>query len=330
MDTGARVLEFQTRDLDESLRFITDRFGPHSRVLKKPGRYAFHIRAAIGSKVLAGECTVGLPYVLHVATQTPTVHLPLAADLEYRIGRRSLRATPDTAVFLAPRHAYTLDSPGGTGLAVQVDPDMLEQAVDARLPRLRRPRSPRCVELPLTAASKARFLTLQRRFSSALSSDPSGQASGRALRTMELDLVDWLADRLLEQSGLEMSSRPSLRHVRHLPDWIDGHLGEKLELDDLCAATGIRHRFLQKLCLAAYGVTPLELVQLRRLAAVRRGLEAAGTDTTVSRCALDCGFSHLGRFATLYRETFGESPSETLGRARDRRRPVRVASADPA
>jgi transcriptional regulator GlxA family with amidase domain len=56
-----------------------------------------------------------------------------------------------------------------------------------------------------------------------------------------------------------------------------------------------------------------------RLAQARADLEAPGPNTSVTNVAYDCGFSHLGRFAQEYARRFGESPSETLRRARGRR-----------
>jgi AraC-like DNA-binding protein len=59
-------------------------------------------------------------------------------------------------------------------------------------------------------------------------------------------------------------------------------------------------------------MTYLKRVRLRH--AHRTLLTSYPEITTVTAVALDCGFLHLGRFAASYREAFGESPSETLGR----------------
>jgi len=42
----------------------------------------------------------------------------------------------------------------------------------------------------------------------------------------------------------------------------------------------------------------------------------------VTKVALDCGFSHLGRFAAQYRAQFGELPSQTA-------RVTPIGAADP-
>jgi len=73
---------------------------------------------------------------------------------------------------------------------------------------------------------------------------------------------------------------------------------------------------MQKIYLAAHGMSPLDLVKSRRLAAAHRRLLSPEDNATVAVTALDCGFNHLGRFAILYRQAYGESPSETLARGR--------------
>ncbi|WP_431934031.1 helix-turn-helix domain-containing protein [Nonomuraea jabiensis] len=37
-----------------------------------------------------------------------------------------------------------------------------------------------------------------------------------------------------------------------------------------------------------------------------------GSETTVTEVALRWGFTHLSRFASFYRETYGHAPSVTL------------------
>jgi AraC-like DNA-binding protein len=52
-----------------------------------------------------------------------------------------------------------------------------------------------------------------------------------------------------------------------------------------------------------------------RMRLTRRILLEAPETAHVTKIALDCGFSHLGRFGLEYKRRFGESPSETLKRA---------------
>jgi transcriptional regulator GlxA family with amidase domain len=61
------------------------------------------------------------------------------------------------------------------------------------------------------------------------------------------------------------------------------------------------------------GMTPYRFYQRCRLVRVRRRLVDCQCDVPhISWYAADEGFSHLGRFAALYREHFGELPSETV------------------
>ncbi len=60
-------------------------------------------------------------------------------------------------------------------------------------------------------------------------------------------------------------------------------------------------------------VTPLAYLRSVRLERVREELlGAAGDGATVSGIARRWGFAHLGRFAALYADRFGEAPSATL------------------
>ena len=58
-----------------------------------------------------------------------------------------------------------------------------------------------------------------------------------------------------------------------------------------------------------------------RLDSVHRELAAAHpSQDSVTKIALQHGFTHLGRFSVKFREHFGESPSATLA-TRDGRKP---------
>ncbi|MFG6564463.1 helix-turn-helix domain-containing protein [Sulfitobacter sp. 1A13421] len=82
--------------------------------------------------------------------------------------------------------------------------------------------------------------------------------------------------------------------------------------------TGGSDRRLQE-AFRATGQTPWEHLTAIRLTKARARL-LSGAGGSVTAIALDCGFSHLGRFAQSYRRKYNEAPSATLARATDQSR----------
>ena len=83
----------------------------------------------------------------------------------------------------------------------------------------------------------------------------------------------------------------------------------------LAAAVGATERSLQLHFLDAYGMTPGQWARCRALHQVRdRLLRTDARRFTVEAIAHECGFRHMGRFSSYYRELFDEFPSETLAR----------------
>jgi len=89
--------------------------------------------------------------------------------------------------------------------------------------------------------------------------------------------------------------------------------GWDFNLQDLASHSGVSERNLYYLMKRETGMTPYRLYQRNRLMRVRQRLVDCQCDVPhISWYAADAGFSHLGRFAALYREHFGELPSDTV------------------
>ena len=95
-------------------------------------------------------------------------------------------------------------------------------------------------------------------------------------------------------------------------DYMRAHFEEPIAIADLARSIGVNLRSLQMAFRKHRGCSPRETLNRMRLEEVKRRLLDDRQAVSVSTAAFDCGFTHLGRFSTLYRETFGELPSETL------------------
>ena len=104
--------------------------------------------------------------------------------------------------------------------------------------------------------------------------------------------------------------------VRAAEEYIRANLHLPISLGDICLAAGVNSRTLQHSFRRKRGYTPMEFLRKLRLERVHDELCRMEQNVTVTDVALNCGFSHLGRFAGEYRAYFGERPSETLSRAR--------------
>lgn len=121
-------------------------------------------------------------------------------------------------------------------------------------------------------------------------------------------LIDGL---LLTREPNPSALEPVSRVVRHALRYIDANLAQPISVDDVARAAHLSTRALQDRFRKELGLSPMAFVRDRRLEAVHREL-ASGRHESVGRVAAAHGVTHLGRFAAVYRQRFGESPSDTI------------------
>ena len=88
------------------------------------------------------------------------------------------------------------------------------------------------------------------------------------------------------------------------------HLIQPISLPALASEAGVSVRSLNTLCQREYAQSPMDRLRSLRLEAAREQLQAS-PEASVTKVALEYGFSHMGRFAAYYRQRFGELPSNT-------------------
>lgn len=99
-------------------------------------------------------------------------------------------------------------------------------------------------------------------------------------------------------------------------EYLTAHAHEPMRIAELAAELGVGIRALQTGFRRLVGCSPRQYLFKCRLDLARTRLLSPGPMDTVSSIAIDCGFLNLGLFASRYRGTFGELPSQTLGRSR--------------
>jgi AraC-like DNA-binding protein len=107
---------------------------------------------------------------------------------------------------------------------------------------------------------------------------------------------------------------PLPRHVRRAVDYIQAHADQPLTLQDVTLVAGVSERALQVGFRRFLDTTPRAFLEKIRLENAHRDLTHAPGRASVTEVATKWGFMHLGRFSSLYRRSFGVSPSDSLRR----------------
>jgi AraC-like DNA-binding protein len=103
--------------------------------------------------------------------------------------------------------------------------------------------------------------------------------------------------------------------VKTAEDYAMAQSGDRLYVTELCKVAAVSERTLEYAFKEIMGLTPVTYLTRLRLHRVRQALMAATQgSTTVTTEALNWGFWHFGEFSRVYKECFGELPSETLRR----------------
>ncbi|MEK7936146.1 helix-turn-helix domain-containing protein [Burkholderia contaminans] len=120
-----------------------------------------------------------------------------------------------------------------------------------------------------------------------------------------------------EAAGRSVRLDPSARHrvVNRVRELVAARPDVPFTVLDVCREIGASRRKLQYCFEEILGTHPAWYLRVLRLNAVRRELrEHSPASASVGDVACRWGFWHLSRFASHYRELFGELPSDTLKR----------------
>lgn len=107
-------------------------------------------------------------------------------------------------------------------------------------------------------------------------------------------------------------------HVRRAEAFIEANWQQPITIEKLTTETGVSSRTLLRAFLRHRGYTPHTFLKRTRLNGARKMLESGVPGTSVTSVAFICGFGNPGHFAKDYRLAFGELPSDTLSRAKQR------------
>ena len=306
---------FRSDDLDEVRETVSRTDGEHSRVAHGTGPLGYEVVWLNGDTVSMAWAHVALPTTLRGALPNVVLHVGIPAGSRYRFGRREHEPAPGDALFVANGWEFTRYSPPGTSFAVDLDKDALVEEITARGAGLSRSQMLTTQRLTIKEGPRARLLSAVASLVEARAPD----ASGQSIRRLEADVLGLVADLLLEQSAVFRTRQATNARIADLEGWIEANLERPITAGQLCRVAGISKRGLEKIFESRRGMSPMRFVAERRLAAARRVLGAAVPGEDVTRVALGLGFNHAGRFSALYRETYGELPSQTLKRALRRR-----------
>ncbi|MEP2532474.1 AraC family transcriptional regulator [Shimia sp.] len=112
---------------------------------------------------------------------------------------------------------------------------------------------------------------------------------------------------------------PSIRGLEHVVkraiDYINAHANEKISIEELALASGASRRTLHRAFEVILSDTPIKFINRHKLYLIR-DLLMSGERASVSKTVSSFGVTEFGRFSSIYRSTFGETPKETARSAR--------------
>jgi AraC-like DNA-binding protein len=146
---------------------------------------------------------------------------------------------------------------------------------------------------------------------------PHLMAHSEVARALEQDLIGALVNALATADVINHVERRR-RHAAIMARFeqvLGSEAHRQLSMLELCNAVGVPQRTLRVCCEEFLGRSPIEYGRLHRVTLAYSALARADRGIpSVATVAKRFGFSEPGRFAALYRSTFGELPSVTLRR----------------
>lgn len=131
---------------------------------------------------------------------------------------------------------------------------------------------------------------------------------------IEARISDAILD-LIPSAELVESLHSRARIARAVLQLLHDRRDNPPSVTEMCELVDARERTLFLSCIEAFGRPPAQLLLELRLNAVRRALLRPAKGTSVTAAASQFGFTHFGRFSSMYQRRFDELPSATLAKS---------------
>lgn len=315
---------FATRDLDEARDRIAQAYKPHRLNFAASGQpldTEFR-RVSVGSASL-NLLRYGADVVIEPGALESfyLIQIPLAGRCEIDHGGRTVGSDAAVASIVSPTRPVTMRWGADCDqLMLQIERKALERfmeeayQVTVRDPLVFDPELP--LETGCGASLKNLLLFIGTEFDrgSPVATTP---AVANQLTAAAVSLL--LAGQPNSYSTALAPGRSAAAptHLKRALDFMEANLDQPVTLAQIVQASGVSMRALFDSFHRFRNCTPMAYLKARRLEKARAQL-ASGEVPSVTEAALAWGFSHFGNFSADYKRSFGESPSETLRRARGR------------
>jgi AraC family transcriptional regulator, ethanolamine operon transcriptional activator len=279
------------------------------------GRFQGHLTQLVLGRLQLGRESWS-PGVLHKGAapkNTWVFGLPLKAENSLHIRRRPVQSGELLAA--TSRDDIGFAATGPTDLMIVVLPDDLIR----RWMRARRGVSGLDPDLPPRhwTVSTAEMTLRSNALSSLLHNllDRSKvEVTDGLLTRIESRISDTILDMIPSAEVIE-SLHSRARIARAVLQFLHDRRDDPPSLTEICEQVGARERTLYLSCVEAFGRPPAQLLRELRLNSVRRALVYPIAGESVTSAASHYGFTHFGRFASMYFHQFNELPSTTLAKS---------------
>ena len=234
------------------------------------------------------------------------LHLGGAKQVTRRGDGRAMAAdAPLASVTLIPAGtSYRWDTTGPIAYAhLYIDPAIVDHAVQEHFDR--DPRAVRLVDCVATDSPLIRALLL------AMLAEI--EAPGPVLRLKLDTMLQALLVQLVCDHSTLNTTTPTAQHslapsrLRRVLDFIEAHLADEIELDDLAAVAGISRFHFARAFRDATGFPPYRFLVHRRIDAAKTLLLSG--DLTLEQISAECGFKSSAQFSVMFKQVFGTTPS---------------------
>ncbi|HQU63367.1 MAG TPA: AraC family transcriptional regulator [Nitrosomonas sp.] len=308
-----------TRDPARACQHLSPIFRPH-QILLNDKTSDFHFRH---NRAELGDFSINtLSYGKEITIDAPDrpidnylVKFTLSGSSEVTQGRKSYRTSADSVCVLNPTCSLQDHmSSDFRMLIIQIKGENIRRMLSGETGiSIRKPLefSPCSLSAQGPATSLARLI---KAVCEDLAEDNSGFKQRRVGQLIEQSITGLLLYEFPHNYSEYLTSDaklPAPDCLQRVKEYIHEHLTELIMLEDLGRVAQTSIRSLQILFKKHIGTTPMAYLRDCRLELAHKRIQARD-GATITDIALDCGFSHLGKFASYYQLRYGELPSQTF------------------